>query len=180
MIDKNKDYGSGKSLIEIWDEVNWRSTERLLLGPSRDLITEVAHGMWELSAQQTELTLDFWLAAEKYVTSLWMAATRAAGSVADTSAARLNDILRLLPLEGYIYNVRQMAYLLWETRGRTFGRALDDWVEAEKEVLQSIASGKWILEPEPAFYWKEWNCSEWREAGRAYPEDTIPFMAYPL
>ena len=31
--------------------------------------------------------------------------------------------------------IRQRAYVLYEARGRSHGRALDDWLQAEKEVL---------------------------------------------
>lgn len=31
--------------------------------------------------------------------------------------------------------IRQRAYVLYEGRGRSEGNALDDWLQAEKEVL---------------------------------------------
>jgi hypothetical protein len=31
--------------------------------------------------------------------------------------------------------IRQRAYVLYEGRGRAEGNALDDWLQAEKEVL---------------------------------------------
>ena len=31
--------------------------------------------------------------------------------------------------------IRQRAYVLYERRGRAEGNALDDWLQAEKEVL---------------------------------------------
>jgi hypothetical protein len=44
------------------------------------------------------------------------------------SGPNLTD-LRLEP------QIRQRAYVLYEARGRADGRALDDWLRAEKEVL---------------------------------------------
>ena len=37
--------------------------------------------------------------------------------------------------------IRQRAYVLYEGRGRTDGRALDDWLQAEREVL-TLREGK--------------------------------------
>ena len=32
-------------------------------------------------------------------------------------------------------NIRELAYRLWEERGRTDGHAQDDWLEAERQIL---------------------------------------------
>jgi hypothetical protein len=37
--------------------------------------------------------------------------------------------------------IRQRAYVLFEGRGQTNGRALDDWLQAEREVLALKKNG---------------------------------------
>jgi hypothetical protein len=36
--------------------------------------------------------------------------------------------------------IRKRAYEIYEERGRTDGRAMDDWLEAKAEVLQVVRS----------------------------------------
>ena len=43
--------------------------------------------------------------------------------------------------DGAIELIRAQAYLLFELRGQQPGHALDDWLQAEREILQSVSSG---------------------------------------
>src|SRR5258708_39898187 len=42
--------------------------------------------------------------------------------------------------DGAIELIRAQAYRLFELRGRQPGHALDDWLQAEREILQSASS----------------------------------------
>lgn len=39
---------------------------------------------------------------------------------------------------GFEARIRELAYLLWESSGRQYGRALEYWLAAEREVLRSV------------------------------------------
>ncbi len=43
--------------------------------------------------------------------------------------------------DGAVELIRAQAYRLFELRGRQPGHALDDWLQAEREILQSASSG---------------------------------------
>ncbi len=54
----------------------------------------------------------------------------------------VSEIARKKPLDALlIHAIRQRAYELYEQRGRCDGRALEDWVRAESEVLADVTSG---------------------------------------
>jgi hypothetical protein len=35
---------------------------------------------------------------------------------------------------GSLRNIRELAYRLWEARGRRHGHAIDDWLDAERQL----------------------------------------------
>lgn len=39
---------------------------------------------------------------------------------------------------GFEERIRELAYLLWESSGRQYGRALEYWLAAEREVLRTV------------------------------------------
>jgi hypothetical protein len=45
--------------------------------------------------------------------------------------------------------IRELAYRIWEARGRQPGGALDDWLAAERQVDQPAVDGPPIKVPNP-------------------------------
>lgn len=105
-----------------------------------DKVRELAECMWDSAGRQYGMAQDYWLAAERHVLALARAAAALPGSAApDSIAVELND----LSPATYLERIRVMAYYYWETAGRSYGRALDFWLQAERDVLSRLtASGK--------------------------------------
>lgn len=120
---------------------NWQVAEKLLWGPSRELIGEVARRMWEFADRQSGLAFDLWLAAEKYVASMRVSATRAAGwpVAGDGTFTEFDQLLQAFPPEAYIHRIRELAQLMWEKADRPYWTSsVDFWLAAEKHVLALI------------------------------------------
>lgn len=93
-------------------------------------VQDLAQCMWDNAGRQYEFALDCWLSAEEHV----MALTRA------TRAAREGTReLATLPAPAYLDHIRHKAYYLWESAGQQYGTALDYWLQAEQQVLKSMA-----------------------------------------
>jgi hypothetical protein len=53
----------------------------------------------------------------------------------------LPDLYKMKPPEPILeHEIRIRAYDLYERRGKRDGRALDDWLKAEAEILAAVAS----------------------------------------
>jgi hypothetical protein len=102
-----------------------------------DRVRALAETMWEAAGRQYGMAQDFWLAAERHTLALMraMAATTGAGSAAD---AWIEEMARLSPA-AYLERIQVLAYNLWETTGQQYDRALDFWLEAERQTLTALA-----------------------------------------
>ncbi len=56
---------------------------------------------------------------------------------ASTLAPRSDEPPVLIPIE---QQIQQLAYELYEQRGRTDGQELDDWLQAEREIKGTKAN----------------------------------------
>lgn len=104
-------------------------------------IRELAHNMWSASADQRELTLDYWLAAERHLRLLSDAATRNVAGAGLGQEDTLTETFETFSPVHYLEQIRKTAYQLWEATGRQYGSTLDFWLAAEKKMLDSLTTG---------------------------------------
>lgn len=102
-----------------------------------DRVRALAETMWESAGRQYGFAQDFWLAAERHTLALMraLAATTAAGRSPDTW---IEELGHLTPA-AYLERIQVLAYNMWETAGRQYDRALDFWLEAERQTLAALA-----------------------------------------
>lgn len=103
-------------------------------------IRELAHLMWQAGGEQCGTPLDIWLAAERHVLVLMAAAIRTTGSAPGAGAA-LARAFRTFSPAAHLERIRQTAYELWEETGRQGGHALENWLDAEEQVLNTLMNG---------------------------------------
>ncbi len=102
-------------------------------------IRELAHLMWEGAGRQQGAAMDFWLAAERHVLTVMRTGMSTSTSDSDTQ----NELVRELMVgstAAYMDRVRELAYGLWESAGAEYGRSLDFWLEAERQVLGTMTA----------------------------------------
>lgn len=104
-------------------------------------VRELAHCMWSASAEQQERSMDYWLAAEKHLRLLTESAARAAGASLGREEAMARAFEAFSPAN-YLEQIRKTAYYLWEAAGRQYGSALDLWLAAEQQIMESLAAGQ--------------------------------------
>lgn len=102
-----------------------------------DRVRALAETMWETAGRQYGMAQDFWLAAERHTLALMraVAATSGAGHHTD---AWIEEMVRLSPA-AYLERIQVLAYNLWETTGDQYDRALDFWLEAERQTLAALS-----------------------------------------
>jgi hypothetical protein len=115
----------------------------LYISRTRDL----AYAMWEAAEQQVDWTMDFWLAAEQHTRAITQAAARTAGSAVGANKM-VSQAFEAFSAEQYLDRIRRTAYAMWEAAGRQYGRSLDFWLAAEKQVLQSMTPVATGFEPQ--------------------------------
>jgi hypothetical protein len=103
-------------------------------------IRQLAHLMWQTGGEQCGTPLDIWLAAERHILVVMAAAIRTTGSAPGAGAA-LARAFRTFSPAAHLERIRQTAYVLWEETGRQGGHALDNWLDAEEEVLNNLMDG---------------------------------------
>ena len=104
-------------------------------------VRELAHCMWSASAEQQERSMDYWLAAEKHLRLLTESAARAAGASLGREEAMARAFEAFSPAN-YLEQIRKTAFYLWEAAGRQYGSALDLWLAAEQQIMESLAAGQ--------------------------------------
>lgn len=102
-------------------------------------IRELAHNMWTASTEQHERAMDYWLAAEKHLHSLAETAMRTAGA-SPGSQERLAEAFANFSSAAYLEQMRETAYQLWKAAGHQYGSALDFWLAAERQMLDSLTT----------------------------------------
>jgi hypothetical protein len=103
-------------------------------------VRQLAHCMASASAEQRERSLDYWLAAEKHLRLLTESATRAASAHLGQEEALARAFETFSPAD-YLEQIRKTAYHLWETAESQRHSALDIWLAAESQILESLAAG---------------------------------------
>jgi hypothetical protein len=102
-------------------------------------VRELAECMWESAGRQYGMAQDYWLSAERHVLAMMRAAATLPVPRSLASDAWSTDLLNLSP-SAYLERIRLMAYEYWEAAGRGYGRALDYWLQAERNMLSMIAA----------------------------------------
>lgn len=102
-----------------------------------DRVRELAHAMWEGAEKRIEYTLDFWLSAERHTRAIAEAAMRTAGTSMGAEKV-VSQAFQSFSSEAYLERIRRTAYFMWDAAGNQYGRSLDYWLAAERQVLQSI------------------------------------------
>ena len=101
-------------------------------------VRELAECMWDSAGRQYGMAQDYWLSAERHVLAM-MRAAMVPAPASLSSHPRIFELLNLSP-SAYLEKIRLMAYEYWEAAGRGYGRALDYWLQAERNMLSMIAA----------------------------------------
>jgi hypothetical protein len=109
-------------------------------------IRDLAHCMWDAAGRQYGLALDFWLSAERHVLTMMRAASGAA-TPSTRDARALAQEFATASAAAYLERIRETAYFLWEATGKQYDGALDDWLKAEKQVLNYMATAARVGNP---------------------------------
>jgi hypothetical protein len=102
-----------------------------------DQVRQLAQYMWESAGRQYGMAQDFWLAAERHVMAM-MRAAAASGVASQAADSWIREMPRMSPAT-YMERIQVAAYHMWEAAGRQYGRALDFWLEAERQTLAALA-----------------------------------------
>jgi hypothetical protein len=102
-------------------------------------VRELAECMWESAGRQYGMAQDYWLSAERHVLAMMRAATTLPMPGSLNSKPWTVELLDSSP-SAYLERIRTMAYQYWEAAGRGYGRALDYWLQAERNMLSMIAA----------------------------------------
>jgi hypothetical protein len=98
-------------------------------------IQELAYFMWEASGAQCGRALDYWIAAERHVTTMMVVSGEMATSATGEESGGPDDF----SAETYLNEIRTGAYYMWEKAGREHsGDHLGFWLAAERQVLDRI------------------------------------------
>ena len=107
--------------------------------PVGKVLRELAECMWESAGRQYGMAQDYWLSAERHVLAMVRAATTLPLPGSLNSEAWNAELLNSSP-SAYLERIRSMAYNYWEAAGRGYGRALDYWLQAERNMLSMMAA----------------------------------------
>lgn len=102
-------------------------------------VREMAECMWESAGRQYGMAQDFWLAAERHVLAMLRLSAFPAESTAESKNAWTSELSGLTPA-AYLERIRGMAYFYWERAGRSYGNALDCWLQAERDMLKMMSA----------------------------------------
>lgn len=102
-----------------------------------DRIREMAYLMWDAAGRQHGAAIDFWLAAEKHVLTIMRAASATVTPPDGDKGAQV-PLIALNSQIAYLDSIRQTAYSMWGAAGEEYGRALDFWLQAERQVLDEM------------------------------------------
>lgn len=107
-----------------------------------ETVRDVAYHMWISSGRPSWARIgDTLVAAQKHVLAIMSAAIKTTSSAVEVAQALVGAFATFSPSQHLEY-IRRHAYALWESRGRQDGHALDDWLQAEQQILEKIASGQ--------------------------------------
>jgi hypothetical protein len=100
-------------------------------------VRALAECMWESAGRQFGMAQDYWLSAERHVLTMLRAATSLPSD--NEVQPRAVELFALEPT-AYLERIRLMAYNYWEAAGQRYGQALDYWLRAEREILNTMAT----------------------------------------
>jgi Protein of unknown function (DUF2934) len=100
-------------------------------------VRALAECMWESAGRQFGMAQDYWLSAERHVLTMLRAAT---SLPSDEKMQPWAAELFALEPTAYLERIRLMAYNYWEAAGQRYGQALDYWLRAEREMLNTMAT----------------------------------------
>lgn len=112
-------------------------------------IRELAHVMWESAGRQHGTALDFWLAAERHVLTVVRTGMGGLPSENGMQNEWAQELLFGSPA-AYMDRVREVAYDRWLAAGQEYGRSLDFWLEAERQVLGAMSNTAGFVAPAPS------------------------------
>lgn len=112
-------------------------------------IRELAYLMWEATGRQHGAAADFWLAAERHVLTVMRTGVAVAASENDKHGTVVRELM-LGSSATYMQRVRELAYSLWESAGAEYGRSMDFWLEAERQVLAAMRASAGFAAPAPS------------------------------
>jgi len=112
-------------------------------------ISELAQLMWEAAGRQQGATLDFWLAAERHVLTVMRTGMGTSAPGKDAQKELANELL-FGSSAVYLDRVRELAHELWVSAGKEYGRSLDFWLEAERQVLETMTASAGFVAPAPS------------------------------
>ena len=104
-------------------------------------VRELARGMWAASAEQRDGSLDYWLAAEQHLRRLAESAARTASGAGLGPEEILAKTFETFSPANYLEQIRTLAYRLWETAENQQRSALEFWLAAEHQFMESLAAG---------------------------------------
>lgn len=100
-------------------------------------IQDLAYFMWEAAGAHCGRALDYWIAAERHVTTMMVIS----GKVSHSADASQNSEPDHFSADAYLKEIRTGAYYMWEKAGREYcGDDLGFWIAAERQVLHRIES----------------------------------------
>ena len=100
-------------------------------------IQELAYFMWEAAGAQCGRAMDFWIAAERHVTTMMVVS----GEIANFPDGEQNSEPDHFSADAYLSEIRTSAYYMWEKAGRKLSDDhLGFWIAAERQVLHRIES----------------------------------------
>lgn len=103
-------------------------------------IRVMANAMWKQAGRAPGHALDFWIAAEKSVLTLTVAAVRA--SAGNEPAKIVADTFADFSPVRFLERIKDRAQTMWEEAGHQASQTLDYWLNAERQYLWSIADGE--------------------------------------
>lgn len=101
-------------------------------------INELARAMWQAAGDHVGFAQDFWLAAERHVQTM-LRVCAVPGATDTAQGAWIQELAALTP-QAYLERIRSAAYQSWEAAGRQYGQALDNWLQAEQDVLGAMSA----------------------------------------
>jgi hypothetical protein len=96
--------------------------------------------MWKQAGRAPGHALDFWIAAEKSVLTLTVAAVRA--SAGNEPAKIVAKTFADFSPFRFLETIRDRAQSMWEEAGHQTSQTLDYWLNAERQYIRGIADGQ--------------------------------------
>ena len=118
------------SAVEVGASREW--TASTIASRHLQRVRELAYFMWEAAGAQYGRAMDYWIAAERHVTTMMVVS----GEVATSPDAEQRLKPDHFSANAYLNEIRTGAYYMWEKAGRQHNDdPLGFWLAAERQVL---------------------------------------------